>query len=388
MSKKRNKTVTILLGTLDGAALGFGLGYTAINWMPDFIAKNLSGSADIWWELPLKIVFLLVGLWAALAAHELGHLMTGLAQGFTFHLYVAGFLGVRRNPLNDQIEWYFNRDANLFGGVAATLPTQKSPDLRRKLAAIVIAGPITSLLGAVLVGLPAIWGIAQLTPDSSALLRILFTFLLVFGLTSFLLFLVTTIPSRTGAFFTDRVRFFRLVGGGKAAEIEQAMLELLAQSYTNQPFGEMNLAQIELIKSDQSELMQSFAYSLAYYYHLDRGENEQALAAIYDMEPLIAEQPLAFQVELLKDVAYAYARLAKDPLKARSAWNKAGKLGQAAKDAHALLTKTALCWIEGNEAEAKAYLQQGLAALPAKRTKYGDQFYFQQFKDLEQEMAE
>jgi anthranilate/para-aminobenzoate synthase component I len=166
------------------------------------------------------------------------------------------------------------------------------------------------------------------------------------------------------------------------------MLELLAQSYTSQPFGQMDLAQIELIKSDQSGLMQSFAYSLAYYYHLDRGENEQALAAIQDMEPLIADQPLAFQVELLKDVAYAYARLAKDPLKARKAWNKTGKLGQAAKNAHALLTKTALCWIEGNVAEAKVYLQQGLAALPAKRSKYSDQFYFQQFKDLEREMAE
>jgi len=121
----------------------------------------------------------------------------------------------------------------------------------------------------------------------------------------------------------------------------------------------MDLTQIELIKSDQSGLMQSFAYSLAYYYHLDRGEKEQALAAIQDMEPLIADQPLAFQVELLKDVAYAYARLAKDPIKARSAWTKSGKLGQAAKDAHALLTKTALCWIEGDVAEAKGYLKQG-----------------------------
>ncbi|AEE49107.1 M50 family metallopeptidase [Haliscomenobacter hydrossis] len=384
--KKQSKIGQLIVGGLIGAGIGYLGMYAVIHWVPDAVVQQLKGPGETWWEGPFKISVAFVALWAALAAHELGHLLTGLAQGFKFHLYVAGFLGVRRNPLTEKVEAYFNRDPNLFGGVAATLPIQKSPDLRQKLAAIVAAGPLISLLGALL-GIPAYGGTLQLTDSASPATRIFFVFLLVFALSSLMLFLATTIPGRTGAFFTDRARFFRLIGGGKAAQVEQAMLELLAQSYTQQPYGQMDPTQIELVKTDDSQLMQAFAYSLEYYYHLDRGETTRALAAATILESRVDEQPITFKVELLKDIVFAYAFLAKDPIKARQAWDKTGKLGNAAKDAHALLAKTALFLAEGNHQEARACLQQGLAALPAKMQKYSDQFYWAQYQVLAQEIG-
>lgn len=385
--KKQNKTVQLLIGALIGAGVGFFLAYGVIEWTPDFVFKNLKGPESIWWENPLKFILIFVAIWAALAAHELGHLLTGLYQGFTFHLYVAGFLGVRRNPLDDTIEWYFNRDANLFGGVAATLPTQKSPDLVKKLAAVVAAGPLTSIGGALFVGVPAFWATMNLgATGSNAALRALLVFSLIFALTSFFLFLATTIPGRTGAFFTDRARFFRLIGGGKTAAIEQAVLEVLAHSYSNQPYSTIDPAQIELIQSDESDLMIAFAHSLNYYYHLDRDEKELALAAAQEMEPLLDDQPLTFRVELQKDLVFAYAFLAKDPVQARSVWEKMGKLGQTGKDAHTLLAKAALLYAEGNPEEAKATIEAGLAALPGNLVKYSDRFYRGWFEVLEESL--
>lgn len=386
--KKQNKTVQLLLGGVVGAAVGFFLAYGVIKWTPDFVFKNLKGPGNIWWENPLKFILVFVAIWAALAAHELGHLLTGLLQGFKFHLYVAGFLGVRRNPVGDEIEWYFNRDPNLFGGVAATLPTQKSPDLVKKLAAVVAAGPLTSIAGALFVGIPAFWVTMNLTAaESNAALRALLVFSLIFALTSFFLFLATTIPGRTGAFFTDRARFFRLIGGGKTAAIEQAVLEVLAHSYSNQPYASVDPTQIELIKSDDSDLMKAFAYSLSFYYHLDRDEKALALAAAQEMEPLLEDQPLTFRVELQKDLVFAYAFLANHPVQARSIWEKMGKLGQTGKDAHTLLAKAALLFSEGNLDEAKTAIDAGLAALPGNLVKYSDRFYRGWLEVLEESLS-
>lgn len=385
--KKQNKTLQLLIGALIGAGVGFFLAYGVIKWTPDFVFKNLKGTESIWWENPLKFILIFVAIWAALAAHELGHLLTGLFQGFKFHLYVAGFLGVRRNPVDDQIDLYFNRDPNLFGGVAATLPTQKSPDLVKKLAAVVAAGPLTSIGGALFVGLPAFWVTMNLTAaESSAVLRSLLVFSLVFALTSFFLFLATTIPGRTGAFFTDRARFFRLIGGGKTAAIEQAVLEVLAHSYSNQPYSTIDPAQIELIQADESDLMKAFAHSLNYYHHLDRDEKDLALKAAKEMEPLLEDQPLTFRVELQKDLVFAYAFLANDPVQARNIWEKMGKLGQTGKDAHTLLAKAALLYAEGNLDEAKMVIAAGTATLPGNSVKYSDRFYRGWFEVLEERL--
>ena len=85
MAKSKNKVVRLVITTLVGAIMGFLLGYTVIKWIPKSIPQNLMESGGTWWESPLKIAVALVALWAALAAHELGHLLTGLAQGFRFH---------------------------------------------------------------------------------------------------------------------------------------------------------------------------------------------------------------------------------------------------------------------------------------------------------------
>lgn len=382
--KKQNKAIQLLVVMLVGAGGGFLLTYGTLHWMPDSIAQLFKSAETTGWEKLLKLSMAFVAIWAALAAHELGHLLMGLWQGFSFHLYVAGFLGVRRNPINDQVEWYFNRDPNLFGGVAATIPTEKSTTLTKKLAAVVAAGPLTSLAGAMLLLFPLF--LASTNPQllvQSVASRLFFSFLLVFGLCSFLLFLATTLPKRTGPFFTDRARFFRLIGGGKAAAIEQAVLELMAQSYSQQPYREIDPAQIALIESDDSELMKIFAYSLRYYHHLDRGEKEKALAAIQTMEPLLEDQPVTFRVVMQKDLVYATAILAQDPAKAREIWNKMGKLGQDGKDMPSLLAKAALLAAEGKNEESREVIQQGLKTLSKGMQKYSDRFYAGLLQQLE-----
>lgn len=382
--QKQSKTIPLLLLGVVSAAGGFLLTRVVKQWMPDSITQLFTSTEQPWWETPLKLTLALVAIWAALAAHELGHLLMGLGQGFRFHLYVAGFLGIRRNPISDQVEWHFNRDPYLFGGVAATLPTEKSPNLVKKLAAVVAAGPLSSLGGALLMLIPIFVTIAN--PElliQSVAARLLVVFLFVFGLSSLGLFLATTLPSRTGAFFTDRARFFRLIGGGKVAAVEQAVLELLAHSYTQQPYREMDPTQIALVQSDEAAMMKIFAHSLSYYYHLDRDEKELALSAAQSLDPLIEDQPTTFRITMQKDLVYAYAFLAQDAAKARKIWEQIGKLGQEGKDAQSWLAKAALGYAEGDKEAAELAIQAGLAALPKELVKYSDRFYQEQFEVLQ-----
>lgn len=148
-----------------------------------------------------------------LAIHELGHLIMGLFQGFRFELYVVGPLGIKRE--SNSIKVYLNKNIQYFGGVAATLPINTDSSNAKKFANILIAGPIASLLLAIVLGI------------------INYSFDLQFSrtidigiLASLGIFLATTIPNKTGMFFTDRKRYQRLTSKGVEQDVELAILRI------------------------------------------------------------------------------------------------------------------------------------------------------------------
>lgn len=152
-------------------------------------------------------------IFIVLAIHELGHLLTGLIQGFKFELFVIGPLGIKREK--NEIKIYLNKDIQYYGGAAATLPRRPSPNDGKIFANILLAGPIASLLFAIILGF------------------IYFSFDLQFSkfigigaLASFGILLATTVPEKTGIFFTDRKRYQRLISEGTEREVELAVLRL------------------------------------------------------------------------------------------------------------------------------------------------------------------
>ena len=92
-----------------------------------------------------------------------------------------------------------NKDLAYYGGVAASLPIDDSSKNIKKFANLILAGPIASLVLAAI-----------------CLLSVyLFNFpgekfLTIAGTASIGIFLATTVPSKTGSFFTDRKRYQRI----------------------------------------------------------------------------------------------------------------------------------------------------------------------------------
>ena len=166
-------------------------------------------------EKMIIIIGILVMMFLVLMFHELGHLITGLLQGFRFEQFVIGALGFKRD--GERVRMYLNKNLEYYGGIAATSPWDSHPDNAKKFAFVLLAGPIASVLFA-LYSLV----VSQLLED-----HILQTVFLSGAGISIAIFLVTTIPAKTGIFYTDRKRYQRLVKPGRDQDTELAILKIM-----------------------------------------------------------------------------------------------------------------------------------------------------------------
>ncbi|APG66049.1 hypothetical protein LPB136_12020 [Tenacibaculum todarodis] len=172
-----------------------------------------------------------------LGIHELGHLVTGLIQGFQFELFVVGPLGIKRE--DNKIKVYLNKNLAYYGGVAAVLPVDDNPKNIKKFANVILAGPLSSLV------LSIICLIFTCFFNFSGEL-----FMFMAGFTSFGIFLATTIPSKTGTFFSDRKRYQRLISKGKERETEIALLRIIGIYGRDNSYKNVNIDDINLVIQD------------------------------------------------------------------------------------------------------------------------------------------
>ncbi|MTI41458.1 M50 family metallopeptidase [Fulvivirga lutimaris] len=200
----------------------------------------------------IATMFLVLGI------HELGHLITGLWQGFRFDLFVVGPLGIKRDE--EKIKIYFNKDLAAYGGLAASSPSEDHPNNIDKLRNVIIAGPIASMLLG-FIGLLIYLLAAGLTAKLA----------LVTALGSFGIFLATTVPSKTGVYYTDRKRYQRLSKLGKVQDIEMAMLRVMGSYNKNGSYKEIDIKDLELITEDDSAVLQYYGYMNIQCYSLERG---------------------------------------------------------------------------------------------------------------------
>ncbi len=195
-----------------------------------------------------KIIFIVALIFIiviTLGIHELGHLLTGLLNGFKFNLFVIGPLGLRNE--NNKVKIYFNKDLSYYGGVAATTPKNINSENAKIFSRIVLAGPLTSFF----------WGIICI--GFSFLLFGLGKALLFFaGIISIAIFFATTIPTKTGVFFSDRKRFQRLISKGIDQKVEIAMMNIIGREAQDNSYKNIDNADIELLINDKVPFIKYF----------------------------------------------------------------------------------------------------------------------------------
>lgn len=262
----------IIIDSLLGLILGGGIVYFFFMIMSKELLMKFLPDASVF-ENFIFFTSIFLAPFLAILLHELGHLIAGIIQGFKTELFVVGFLGIKRE--NNKLKIYFNTNIQYFGGVAATSPTKivSDDELKVKYKIILISGPIISLFFGVLS-----FSIFYLFDSAFT------SFWGLLAITSFGIFLATTLPEKTGIFFTDRKRFQRLSDKGKIGQIELAFLQIVNQSLLEGNCKNLSLQNIEKMKSDEEKIIQFWAYYFEFQYFKDNEkikESENSKSKLY-----------------------------------------------------------------------------------------------------------
>jgi hypothetical protein len=148
---------------------------------------------------------------------------------------------------------------------------------KRKLAVVVASGPIASFLLSIIAFL-------LFLISSSGAAR---GFWFVAGAASVAVFLATTLPTKTGVFFTDRARFQRLISKGKAGEIEEALLTIIAHNVKDASCKHIPLDKVKLLQDDADKTMRFWGHYYEYCYFKENNlhtESEEARKNLYSLK--------------------------------------------------------------------------------------------------------
>lgn len=218
-----------MLGVLAQGAFGALLGFSVAHF-----GDNIIGNLELSW-FTIALLFGMVLLYhLVLLVHECGHLLGGRLVGFRFLLLIVGPLKLVREQHGIQAS--FNRSPGMWGGLAGSVPPNDH-DLRRRMVVMAAGGPLASLVLALLTGSLA-WGVSHQTACppacTSSSTTLVWLLLLFTSATSFLIFLVTSTPSRFGGFVSDGARLLMLRHGGPAAERLCAVVAVQAAALAGQ----------------------------------------------------------------------------------------------------------------------------------------------------------
>ncbi len=344
MLKKYKSLLTGLAFIPVGAVVGY------------FVGKALK-SSPIELTIGIEIIpMTLVVMLLVLAAHELGHVIGGRLAGFRFYLYAVGPL--RIDGVNGELRFQWNRNASLWGGIAASGPDPKAlpsnEDLRKKMLMLVGGGPVVSLLGG-LAYIPA----TAFWPSNQHLAAVF----MIFAVGSLCIALVTMLPINNSGFVNDGARVLQLTLRQPAGMRWVSAAALGAISMSSRPREwpqELVDASTENIEPTYDGIMAMYT---RYSYHLDRNEVELAQQWLERALSHVEEWPAAARPILHTGAADFYARVAPDLERARMHLKEAAKPGFVAKEVLAAAEASVLV-AEGEHEKARESLKLARKSLP------------------------
>lgn len=241
-----------------GAAVAAWLALRAApvrHWFEVLVVRWLPGP----WT-PARLVWVVLSLvgvgFAAVVVHELGHVVAGLAAGYRFRALRIGPL-LLLWPL--RVERY--RGPGSFTGGFAQMTPGKEGDARLRATALVLGGPLASLLAGAIV--LAVW------PSGPARFA-----LVVFAVASIVGGLADLLPFRTSVGGSDGVQLRALLGDRPRGERLVALLQLGAELNEGVPpelLSSDAIARAVGVADETAETVNAhaIAYSAAFNQHRD-----------------------------------------------------------------------------------------------------------------------
>ncbi len=210
------------------------------------------------------------------AVHELGHILMGLREGFKFHLFVAGPFGLKRDE-NDKIVFYLEKDLSLWGGIGATVPTDAHEDNYKKFGRVLLAGPLASLV------FGAFWLPLGIINNNM--------FMVLLGAMPISMGVISLIPLRNGAFYTDGGRWLRMHKNEKTKAVEVALWNLTQEAIVQGTYANANLDDVLILKNDDDVRTKYVGHYYAYSHYRDNRDTANLAKEKAALENLQGQVP-------------------------------------------------------------------------------------------------
>jgi hypothetical protein len=305
-------------------------------------------------SLPNPLIYLALAplIYAAVVLHELGHVIGGLLAGFRFISLAAGPLRVIATAQGVRLGW--NRNLDLAGGMATTLPAD-GRNLRLRLMAAVGGGPLSSLLLGLATSGLALWLLPE-APDLGALTAMT-------GLASLAIFLATISPQQSGGVRSDGGQLLALLRDGSEMELYKLSLEIQAASL--QGARPRDWAVASLLQAFYQCAVRNDEWAqaglLVYYHALDSDDTAAAGRYLDQVQSYFDGFSPGMRHNLAIEAAFYQARYCQDPILGR-AW-----LGRGREDlfgAHTRLrAEAAVLLAEGQPELAMQKAREGLVTI-------------------------
>lgn len=346
-----NKIILPIILTL----LGLVIGYLAAK----FFSKDTNDvSLPLAWKLG-ALTLLPLAFFVVIALHEIGHVLAGFLVGFEFRMITVGPFMLEKEV--DKLRFKWNKNLNTAGGLALCLP-RNNHRILSKFMVFALGGPFMSLL---LVVLAYVLALLFSINDE---IQHLGTFLLnsFFNITwifSFIIFIVTIIPMKSGGFYTDGGRFLNLWRGGAQAKLEATLLQTTSALFAGNRPSSMNEPLLkEAIDYPVNSPFKAYLHSFLYFYYLDTAQIDLAETHLNQYETHVADIPSGYQAMVWLEKAFFLAFYRKDAKIARQSLEKA-KIGSVIPKATVLKTEAAVAFAENELPRAQEKAEEALAVL-------------------------
>lgn len=217
--------------------------------------------------------------------HELGHIFAGVVQGFKFYLLVVGPFGLKRNE-NDKIVFYIEGNTAYWGGVGGTFPPNDNSDNFDKFAKVLLFGPLTSIM----------FGLLML-PIAIATDMLFFVLLCAMPIG---MGVVSLIPLKTGAFYSDGGRWMRM-RNETTRRVELALWNIVQRAGLNQKYIDIDLDDINILISDKEQSTKYMGHYFLYLHYKDRNDLVKTEEQKYLLQELTSKVskhlPMVYPVE-------------------------------------------------------------------------------------------
>jgi hypothetical protein len=356
-NKKTEKQRITRMKVLSGimlAVIGSVMGFTIASIVLD---GEETVSTPLYYKL-LNIPLIIIAYFVVIGIHELGHVLAGWSQKFVFRFITVGPFMLEREA--GQLKFKWNKQVNLLGGLALSLPNDQY-NLVKRYSIFIAGGPIASII----YGLLMLAGTTQLSTDNELLhWYLLDSFFIINCLLSLCIGIATLIPLKEGGFSSDGGKLLNFAKGGLSANVEATFIRYLAMATSGIRPSMMDPKPAEeLLKALPDSDMKAYFHSILYNHYQDIKELDKAA---YHLDEYLKEAdniPKGYVTSLYLEKAWFEARYNKNLEKALEYFHKE-KFGVMIPKVQILRTEAAIALEKKDIILASEKIKQALIELP------------------------